>query len=63
LPLISGTLFSTVQSAGGNALYIDSITGTSSTKVVGRIPATPSNVQALQTSVNSILQSSSTYIT
>jgi hypothetical protein len=46
-------LFDEVYFGGGNALYIDSITGgTNSTVVVGRIPATPSNVQTLQASLN-----------
>jgi hypothetical protein len=57
IPLLyAGIMLKSTQSVGGNTVYIDSITGTSNqTVIVGKIPTTPSNVQALQTSLNSLL--------
>jgi hypothetical protein len=55
-------LLTAAQSTGENTVYIDSITGTSSTRIVGRIPTTPLNAQTLKTSLTSLLQSSTTYV-
>jgi hypothetical protein len=63
--LINSAITGYIQAAGSNFAYIDSMSETTNTTtIIGRIPTTPSNSQALLAQMNSIISASqiSSYI-